>query len=138
MPLEWMLAVMRDPNAEQSRRDEMAKCAAAFCHPRLGAVLNSGMMSGANGNVDVSVQVLTVPRGAVFDAKSGTVMIDGEVISESELPKVTPFEPTHDWTTTPSLTDQSERTPEPTPVVELDTSNVTVLRRRDDDPPDVV
>ena len=38
MPVEWMLAVLRDPEAEQSRRDEMAKQAAPYLHPRLNAV----------------------------------------------------------------------------------------------------
>jgi hypothetical protein len=35
MPLEYMLAVMRDPKATQLRRDRMAIAAAPFCHPRM-------------------------------------------------------------------------------------------------------
>lgn len=31
-PLEYMLGIMNDPKAEQSRRDAMAKAAAPFCH----------------------------------------------------------------------------------------------------------
>jgi hypothetical protein len=38
MPVEWMLAVLRDPEAEQSRRDRMAEVAAPYLHPRLNAV----------------------------------------------------------------------------------------------------
>ena len=34
-PLEYMLAVMRDPGADQTRRDRMAMAAASFCHPRM-------------------------------------------------------------------------------------------------------
>jgi len=34
-PLEYMLAVMRDPGAEQVRRDRMAMAAAPYCHPRM-------------------------------------------------------------------------------------------------------
>jgi hypothetical protein len=41
-PLEYMLAVMRDIGADVKRRDEMAKAAAPFIHPRLAAVEHSG------------------------------------------------------------------------------------------------
>jgi hypothetical protein len=34
-PLEYMLAVMNDPNADPVRRDRMAIAAAPFCHPRV-------------------------------------------------------------------------------------------------------
>lgn len=33
-PLEYMLSVMRNPEADQTRRDRMAIAAAPFCHPR--------------------------------------------------------------------------------------------------------
>jgi hypothetical protein len=33
-PLDYMLEVMRDENAESERRDEMAKAAAPYLHPR--------------------------------------------------------------------------------------------------------
>ena len=35
MPLDYMLAVMRDPTATQTRRDRMAALAAPYCHARL-------------------------------------------------------------------------------------------------------
>ena len=35
MPVEWMLAVLRDPEADQSRRDRMAEIAAPYLHPQL-------------------------------------------------------------------------------------------------------
>jgi hypothetical protein len=35
MPLDYMLAVMRDPTASQNRRDRMAAVAAPYCHARL-------------------------------------------------------------------------------------------------------
>jgi hypothetical protein len=31
LPLQYMLAVMRDPNADQQRRDAMARAAARIC-----------------------------------------------------------------------------------------------------------
>jgi hypothetical protein len=37
-PLEYMLAVLRDENADPERRDEMAKAAAPYLHPRLAAI----------------------------------------------------------------------------------------------------
>lgn len=41
-PLEYMLAVLRDEKAPEERRDEMAKAAAPFIHPRLAAMKVSG------------------------------------------------------------------------------------------------
>ena len=37
-PLAYMMSVLRDQNAEQARRDEMAKSAAPYVHPKLHAV----------------------------------------------------------------------------------------------------
>jgi hypothetical protein len=37
-PLEYMLAVLRDENAVPERRDDMAKAAAPYIHPRLSNV----------------------------------------------------------------------------------------------------
>ena len=37
-PLEHMMSVLRDPNAPQARRDDMAKAAAPYVHPRLSQV----------------------------------------------------------------------------------------------------
>ena len=34
-PLEYMLRVMRNPEADQARRDRMAVAAAPFCHSRV-------------------------------------------------------------------------------------------------------
>jgi len=35
MPLDYMLAVIRDSTAAQTRRDRMAIAAAPYCHPRV-------------------------------------------------------------------------------------------------------
>ena len=37
-PLQYMLAVLRDENADPERRDEMAKAAAPYIHPRLASI----------------------------------------------------------------------------------------------------
>jgi hypothetical protein len=36
-PLEYMLKIMRDPLSDMGRRDDMAKAAAQYVHPRLAA-----------------------------------------------------------------------------------------------------
>jgi len=41
-PLDYMLRVMRDPNAPPKRRDEMAKAAAPFLHSKLASIENLG------------------------------------------------------------------------------------------------
>jgi hypothetical protein len=38
LPLDYMLSVMRDPAADQKRRDAMAMAAAPYLHPKLTAV----------------------------------------------------------------------------------------------------
>jgi hypothetical protein len=38
LPLDYMLTVMRDPNADAKRRDAMAMAAAPYLHPKLSAV----------------------------------------------------------------------------------------------------
>jgi hypothetical protein len=38
LPLDYMLSVMRDPAADNKRRDAMAVAAAPFLHPRLTAI----------------------------------------------------------------------------------------------------
>lgn len=44
-PLEYMLAIMRDEEADKAQRAEMAKAAAPYVHPRLAAVEHSGEMT---------------------------------------------------------------------------------------------
>lgn len=34
LPLDYLLAVMRDPAASEARRDRAAQCAAQYVHPR--------------------------------------------------------------------------------------------------------
>ena len=40
-PLEYMLRVMRDTKADTHRRDDMAKAAAPYIHPRLASIEQS-------------------------------------------------------------------------------------------------
>lgn len=41
-PLDYMLAVMRDPKASLERRDEMARASARYCHASIQAIQHSG------------------------------------------------------------------------------------------------
>lgn len=41
-PLDYMLNVMRDLTADYARRDDMAKAAAPYVHPKLAAVEHTG------------------------------------------------------------------------------------------------
>jgi hypothetical protein len=42
MPLDYMLRNMRDPRVPAKRRDEMAKAAAPYVHPKLASIENPG------------------------------------------------------------------------------------------------
>lgn len=46
-PLEYMLDVMRNPQVDPVRRDDMAKAAAPFAHHRLASIEHSGKGGGA-------------------------------------------------------------------------------------------
>ena len=134
MPVEWMLAVLRDPQTEPQRRDRMAEIAAPYCHPRLAVTSVTTNANGRdyNGGGDINiVQIFSVPHGGRI-GDDGTITLDGEV---SELKSVSPYEPT------PALSDQREKLAPlepPLPVVETEPAeNVTRLdafvRRRDDE-----
>ncbi len=43
-PLEYMLSIMRNDEADEAKRLDAAKAAAPYVHPRLAAVEHSGEM----------------------------------------------------------------------------------------------
>lgn len=45
-PLEYMLKVMRDTKADRGRRDDMAKAAAPYIHPKLATLQSNVSLSG--------------------------------------------------------------------------------------------
>lgn len=53
-PLEYMLKVMRNPKADASRRDDMAKAAAPYVHPKLAAHQHTGTNGGPIQSVDLT------------------------------------------------------------------------------------
>ena len=102
MPIDWMLAVLRDPQAEQNRRDQMAALAAPYVHARLSAAMvsthSSSSKSRDNGDTN-GLQILAVPRGA------GSALKTGQSRSMASLASWKPIEP---FTGTPALTDQRD------------------------------
>lgn len=61
-PLEYMLGIMRDVTADFERRDEMARAAAPYIHPRLQAVEHSGKDGGDIGIVAKIERVVVRPH----------------------------------------------------------------------------
>lgn len=53
-PLDYMLEVMRDGKADASRRDEMARAAAPYVHPRLATTTHQGKNGGPIQTVDLT------------------------------------------------------------------------------------
>lgn len=53
-PLDYMLKVMRNPKADDSRRDEMAKAAAPYVHPKLASMQHTGRNGGPIQTMDVT------------------------------------------------------------------------------------
>lgn len=53
-PLQYMLDVMRDDKAEAGRRDDMAKAAAPYVHPKLANMQHTGRNGGPIQTVDLT------------------------------------------------------------------------------------
>lgn len=53
-PLEYMLQVMRNPRVDGSRRDDMAKAAAPYVHPKLANHQHTGKGGGPIQTLDLS------------------------------------------------------------------------------------
>jgi hypothetical protein len=104
MPIDWMLAVLRDPEAEQHRRDLMAIQSAPYLHAKLNAVaVSSRSDSRDNSNANV-LQILAVPRGARIEKDGTALTVDGEAC---ELKPLEPF-----TGTPPLLADQRDHNDE--------------------------
>ena len=48
-PLDYMLAILRDPKIDDARRMEAAKNAAPYVHPRLAAIEHGGSVEVVGG-----------------------------------------------------------------------------------------
>lgn len=62
-PLEYMLGIMRDATAEPDRRDDMAKAAAPYMHPKLAAVEHTGADGGPIKVTGIEVVFVGAPKG---------------------------------------------------------------------------
>jgi hypothetical protein len=128
-PIEWMLAVVRDPNATDQRRDQMAVASAPYVHPRLNAVVMSNNYgaggNGAHSDTNITT-IVAVPRGGRL-GPDGVVTIDGDPVTE--LPPIEPYAGTPGL---PAPTAAPAPFAERLPLIEVDTSNVTPIRKRDE------
>jgi hypothetical protein len=132
-----MMAIMEDVTADPMRRDEMARAAAPFVHPKLSSITSSN--TNVNFRADENpgiLNIFAVPRGATINVTDGkAIAIDGTAV---ELATIKPFEGTPPLEMA-AITDQSAPAPiiEHLEVTELEQpGNVTRLdsfvRRRDE------
>lgn len=76
-PLDYMLKVMRDKKADPSRRDDMAKAAAPYVHPKLASMQHTGRNGGPIQTMDVTkltdeqLDALHAALGGVANAAGG-------------------------------------------------------------------
>ena len=63
-PLSYMLGVLTDPNADQRRRDDMARAAAPFVHPRINPIAE-GSVAGDAGS-SVTINILPIESGSHY------------------------------------------------------------------------
>ena len=84
MPLEYMLRIMRDPREPAARRDEMARAAAPFLHPKMLATAPST----DDGSPVRPVINLTITRGPVDSSAEGDKQAALGVIKSPALQKL--------------------------------------------------
>jgi hypothetical protein len=64
-PLDYMLSVMRDVTADVTRRDAMAKAAAPYRHPQLGAIKHGG-------DIDHAIRIIWEGMPPISDERSNS------------------------------------------------------------------
>jgi hypothetical protein len=75
MPLDYMLALMRDPHVDPARRDRMAAAAAPYCHAKISETGTLGKKEQAREDAmrpDTSTKL-----GELMDRRSKMVRMDG-------------------------------------------------------------
>jgi hypothetical protein len=80
LPLDYMLSVMRDSNADAKRRDAMAMAAAPYLHPRLSSIepVKPEQPSLAE---DYGIRVEFVrPRPRPEDDENGETSLAGSIV----------------------------------------------------------
>ena len=74
-PLDYMLKVMRNSNADPKRRDDMAKAAAPFVHAKLASVQHGGAIGTYDLSklTDAELDILEPILARLTDGTSGAV-----------------------------------------------------------------
>jgi hypothetical protein len=70
LPLDYMLSVMRNPDADHKRRDAMAVAAAPYLHPKLSSIdakVSSAAANGAPETTSIEVHFVEPPADHVRD-----------------------------------------------------------------------
>jgi hypothetical protein len=87
-PLEHMLNVINDPTASHERKDNMARAAAAYVHPRLAAVEITGKEGGpTQESLDLSKlsdDELAILERIVLKAQKTVTIDNDEVVPQIE------------------------------------------------------
>ena len=83
-PLEYMLQVMRDPVTESRRRDEMARAAAPYCHPRL-QVIQGGVEEPTKDQKPINMIVMA--RQIALCLYMADKQLDAQELLEPALPE---------------------------------------------------
>jgi len=69
-PLDYMIRIMRDESAPTQRRDEMAKAAAPYVHPKLAAIEYAGTIGGRPLDQMTDEELMAIIRqGQTDDAR---------------------------------------------------------------------
>ena len=78
-PLDYMLKVMRNNKADPGRRDEMAKAAAPYVHPKLASMQHTGRDGGPIQHVDLTnaTEEQLAALEAIFGPLAGSGGDDG-------------------------------------------------------------
>ena len=63
MPLDYMLKILRDENAEQDVRMDAAKAAAPYLHAKLAAIEHTGADGGAIQHLHEIRRLIVDPKG---------------------------------------------------------------------------
>jgi hypothetical protein len=94
LPLDWMLAVLNDPDADDHRRDRMAELAAVFCHPKLQHVAINQAKSASDLYIVEQINIVSVPSGKHLTAEEATQpvvrLLDDPVVENNHVVDVVP------------------------------------------------
>jgi hypothetical protein len=72
-PLDYMIRVMRDESAPVKRRDEMAKAAAPYVHPRLAAIEHSGQLPTKPAHLMTDDELAAIAAGGLSSSNQAPV-----------------------------------------------------------------